>query len=718
MTYDDFKTKFNIVLNPQQEAAVKQTSGPTLLLAVPGSGKTTVIVARLGYMIYCQGIDPRSILTMTYTVSATNDMQTRFISKFGFQHANTLEFRTINSICARIIKHYVRTKQTTAFELIPETETLKIIREIYSSVTSEFPTENDIKGIKTLITYCKNMLLKDDEISQIESEYVDFSLIYGAYRKYMDQNRKMDFDDQLVYARRILNAHPDILAHFQKKYTYINVDEAQDTSKIQHIILQTLAARTRNLFMVGDEDQSIYGFRAAYPEALLSFEALYPEAKILLMEHNYRSTKAIVERANEFIKRNKSRRDKNMVTSRDTGDSVKHTTLPDCNRQYNYLAKMAESNNVETAILYRNNDSAIPIIDLLDKKGLPYQCRQLDGLFFSHYIVRDITDIIRFSFNPTSGALFQNIYYKLSYGLKKETMTAALKRHSKNDATPVLDILLEDEGFEQWTMTKLKALQTHLDNMRNDTCFAAVNRIVNFMGYGDYLKSRHADTTKVNILLALANQNPGLDNYLRRIDELNGVVSAGGSGLQSNFILSTIHSSKGLEYEKVILIDVVDGIFPRISEPKPREIIDEADLATLEEERRLFYVGVTRAKNQLEIISYENEYGKPGKVVSSFVTSFLASKLQPPRSAKNTPHQISSQKTHIFISSPLKTPPDIKVLAKDYIPNTKVAHRIFGDGVIIKKEDNIITIQFHSGSTKKLDLFSCIQKELIKLMNR
>lgn len=176
-----------------------------------------------------------------------------------------------------------------------------------------------MKEVRTRITCCKNGMLRDEEVRAIEMDGVDFPAVYFGYREYLERNRRMDYDDQMVFALRILRRYPDILAHFQSKYPYLCVDEAQDTSKIQHAILRLLAARSRNLFMVGDEDQSIYGFRAAWPQALMEFRQIYPEGEVLLMETNYRSAGAIVEKADAFIQRNGSRHPKHMRASRPQG---------------------------------------------------------------------------------------------------------------------------------------------------------------------------------------------------------------------------------------------------------------------------------------------------------------------------------------------------------------------------------------------------------------
>ena len=252
MDLEAFIDEYNLKLNEYQKAAVKEVYGPVMLLAVPGSGKTTVIVSRLGYMVYCCGIDPKSILTMTYTVSATRDMRLRFKDVFGEEFANRLEFRTINGICSVIINYYSMAMNRTPFELVTEEKTIsKILRELYTHMGYGFPSESDIKDIRTQITYCKNMMLKEDEIEEIKLECVNFSAIYKAYCQFMAEKKLMDYDDQGVIAYGILKKFPGIRKYFQNRYMFINVDEAQDTSKLQHMIIRLLSKEHKNIFMVG-----------------------------------------------------------------------------------------------------------------------------------------------------------------------------------------------------------------------------------------------------------------------------------------------------------------------------------------------------------------------------------------------------------------------------------------------------------------------------------
>ena len=692
MTYEEFKSQYPVRLNRQQEEAVRQTEGPVLLLAVPGSGKTTVLVTRLGYMLHCKGIRPEQILTVTYTVAATRDMKARFISFFGEGHADKLTFRTINGLCAVVIGRYARQKGTEPFALLDdERQVNSVIRDLLARTGTAFPSDLQVKDARTHITYCKNMMLTEAEIHAHKVDGMDFPRVYFEYQDYLLRSRRMDYDDQMVFTYRIFRQHPDILAYFQHRWPYICVDEAQDTSKIQHAILRQLASGSGNIFMVGDEDQSIYGFRAAWPQALLEFEQVFPGAKVLKLETNYRSTRAIVEKADAFIRRNQNRRQKKMRTENQQGSPIRRIMLEDYNRQYNYLLKVAENCEESTAVLYRNNDSALPLIDLLEQKGVPYACRQREGFFFTSPLVRDITDMLEFAFDDGNKELFLRFYYKLDLKLKKAVISQLLYGMPRDKS--VFEVLLESGGLEPWQMGKVKAMQTHYSKLPYLTSFAAIQRLVRYMGYGDYLQEQHGDTTKLDILLSLANQTPSVGQFLLHLQELKERIETLEPRPDCPFVLSTIHASKGLEYDHVILIDAVDGLLPSA---------DEAE--ELEEERRLFYVGVTRARKQLEFLCYENKFGEPSDASFSFISQFLGEepKKEPERKAQP-----------IKPAGPSKE--QIVNWMKDYIPGTEVTHKIFGRGLLTKREGTFATISFMEVGIKKVDLTTCLRQEKIWL---
>ena len=390
MTETVFIEKYASQLNDEQLQAVRSADGPVLLLAVPGSGKTTTLVTRLGYMIYVRGIAPETILTLTYTVAATKDMAKRYAAIFGEDIADRLEFRTINGICAKIIAAYGRRIGKTAFSLVTDDgQTAKLLTDIYLKYMEEYPTESDIKTVRTLITYSKNMMLSDKEIEKLgKDENIELFPIYRDYNETLRKMSLMDYDDQMIYAYKMLKGSKELLEYYRNIYRYICVDEAQDTSKIQHMIIGLLAGKTGNLFMVGDEDQSIYGFRAAYPEALLDFEKDHPGARVLVMDKNYRSNSKIVEISDYFIQKNEDRHPKHMKATRSSGDDINYINLSGRASQYNYLLKVADNPMRQTAVLYRDNESVLPLVDILERNGTPYHIKNMDMGFLRTELCR------------------------------------------------------------------------------------------------------------------------------------------------------------------------------------------------------------------------------------------------------------------------------------------------------------------------------------------
>ncbi len=642
MTWTEFTSRFPIQLNQQQESAVQSVEGPVLLLAVPGSGKTTVLVTRLGYMVYCKGIAPERILTVTYTVAATKDMAARFARCFGAEMAERLEFRTINGICARVIQYCSWKSGRTAFSLLTDEKRIAaMLAGIYQRIEHSYPTESDLQNVRTLITFIKNRMLGEEEIRALEKDAeIQLLRIYKAYNAELREHQLMDYDDQMVYAYTMLQRFPWLLEHFQQQYPYICVDEAQDTSKIQHAIIALLASRTENLFMVGDEDQSIYGFRAAYPDALLEFEQHHPGARVLLMEENFRSDASIVRAADRFIQKNTLRHEKHMQPARPKQREIREIPLANRKAQYSYLLKVAEdctaayaaavraaaaggaqdpaeaagetasadtrSHQTQIAVLYRDHECALPLIDLLERNGVPYRMRNADIGFFTNRVVLDICNIIRLAENPLNSELFMQLYYKLGTYLRKQD-AQSIAEISQLEGLSVWDVALKHGGLNAYTKGKVRAIQTHMRNMLKESAGRAVHRIVEYMGYREYMERSEIKDTKLDILRILADQEDSPSHLVDRLEELRQVLKEKPQERDCPFILSTIHASKGLEYDSVYLLDVIDGVLPA-QIPKDLKKAEKAELAAYEEERRLFYVGITRAKNQLYVFTMKTQH--------------------------------------------------------------------------------------------------------------
>ena len=646
MTWAEFTSRFPIQLNQQQESAVQSVEGPVLLLAVPGSGKTTVLVTRLGYMIFCKGIAPERILTVTYTVAATKDMAERFACRFGAEMAERLEFRTINGICARVIQYCSWKSGRTAFSLLTDEKRIAaMLSGIYQRIEHSYPTESDLQNVRTLITFIKNRMLGEEEIRALEKDAeIQLLRIYKAYNAELREHQLMDYDDQMVYAYTMLQRFPWLREHFQQQYPYICVDEAQDTSKIQHAIIALLASRTENLFMVGDEDQSIYGFRAAYPDALLEFEQHHPGARVLLMEENFRSDASIVRAADRFIQKNTLRHEKHMQPARPKQREIREIPLANRKAQYSYLLKVAEGctaayaadqeqravaadevkeradggpatdalhadrrrSSSPIAVLYRDHECALPLIDLLERNGVPYKMRNADIGFFTNRVVLDICNIIRLAENPLNTELFMQLYYKLGTYLRKQD-AQSIADISQLEGLSVWDVALKHGGLNAYTKGKVRAIQTHMRNMLKESAGRAVYRIVEYMGYREYMERSEIKDTKLDILRILADQEDSPRHLVDRLEKLRQVLKEKSSERDCPFILSTIHASKGLEYDSVYLLDVIDGVLPA-QIPKELKKAEKAELEAYEEERRLFYVGITRAKDQLYVFTMKTQH--------------------------------------------------------------------------------------------------------------
>ncbi len=727
MTQEEFSEKFLSHLNKQQKEAIQAVDGAVLLLAVPGSGKTTVLVTRLGYMVYCRDIAPRSILTMTYTVAATKEMQQRFSSMFGSEYAEILEFRTINGLSAKIINYYSRNYgKGSPFELLDNGgELARMVGRIYQEINDEYATESTIKDIRSSITYIKNMMLTKEGIDSLDVGILQMPQIYNQYCSELKQRRLMDYDDQMSYALNILKSVPAVLEHFQEKYRYICVDEAQDTSKIQHTIIHLLAQKYSNIFMVGDEDQSIYGFRAAYPDALMSFSKNYPKAKVLLIEYNYRSTKEIVTVANAFVLKNKFRYKKVIKPTRGNGLPIQVIQAADRSTQYKYLFTVAQTCETETAVLFRNNDSALPLIDMLERNSIPYNYRQLDGVFFSNRIVVDITDIINFAYNPHDADAFMRVYYKFGKYLNKIAAIYACEQ-SKRSGKPILDELINFPELSSFAKEGVISLLALLPMITKSNGIKAVQLIWNTSGYGQYVTANKLDAGKFATLCMLGENEASPRDLLRRLKELRDIIQNHKNSNSNQFILSTIHSSKGLEYDRVFLLDIFDGILPSKADP---DVASQEEIKQYEEDRRLYYVGMTRARNELYLFNCRNT----NSAFTSEVLRSLPRVIKAAGSASSISKRSFGDKTythkdeaapkrkstnlqgHIEEKEKARQTQELESLLLKMTAGGAVTHRVFGKGVITENDGTYVTIRFRSVGEKKFNLIMAVQHGVIEI---
>lgn len=668
----------NTHLDEQQRAAAADCSGSSLLLAVPGSGKTTTLLARLENLLR-SGVPDTSVLVITFTNNAAEEMKQRFRRQYG---NNRVDFMTINSFCYRIVCFYAeKTGRQKPEDL---TDTGLLLRRILVGVAEDsFPGESDIREFAQKITYIKNMQLSEGEIEKLRIGDYPAKPLYDAYVRSMKAQNAMDYDDQLVYACKFLEKVPGVRNHYRRKYPYVMVDEAQDTSWLQHRILQILTQDGGNLFMVGDEDQSIYGFRAAYPEALLDFQRHYPGGKVHRLETNYRSGKDIVALADRFIRHNRKRYDKNMKPAAESSGRVRVEPVARRSDQYRQIADwIREDPERETAVLYRNNDSAIPLMYHLRNAGISFRNRGLDTLFFSSRVVRDVKDILGFVMHPADSELFWRIYYKLNYRISKNAVGDAVRRMDFRREDPILAVLTESPLLGR---RKKEDLQILRDNLRDMRLRNNAKESLEMIRTG--IRYRNEKSEKLFVLEALAEPADTIADFLQKLWEMEQMISAGAENTESSdakVILSTIHGSKGMEYDRVILVDAVRDVLPSSENDR-------------EEERRIFYVAITRAREELILPDY-------GDCSSPFLRECFG-KLPDHRGNQKDVRRMDSR--------------TLREKAAEFVPGAEVRSRNFGVGVIRSNEGDFLEVYFSKdGKTRKFVKSICIEKGSLVLLRQ
>lgn len=703
MQKETFIKQYAAGLNPQQLAAVQAVHGPVLLLAVPGSGKTTVLVTRLGYMVLCCDVPPAQILTMTYTVAATHEMRGRFAARFGAELAGQMTFRTINGLSAVILQYYSRVYGRRQPELLTnEGDITRMLTDIWQQVNREFPTESTLKELRTAITYIKNMALADEEIEGLETDLANLPELYRRYQAALKRAGQMDYDDQMVFALQILRAAPPVLAYFQQRYKYFCVDESQDTSKIQHEIIRLLAGRSLNLFMVGDEDQSIYGFRAAYPQALMDFEQVYPGAQVLLMEENYRSSEEIVAAANAFVARSRYRRPKTLRATQGAQCPIEIRRITRREEQIDWLFEEARRGGGETAVLFRNNESALPLVDLCERRGVPYRFKKADLTFFTHKIVLDAVDFLRFAYEPANGERFLRLYYKFGLALSRQRALAACGASART-RRPILEELTRDSETKTRMRESLGDIYAAFKRIPQLNAADALDAVRHGCGYGAYLNQKGMDTGKLAILEMLAEQEPNALRLLDRLEELRMLIAAK-ADVNSDvpFVLSTIHSSKGLEYDRVVLLDAFDGVLPAKPEICCRT---PEDTRQYEEDRRLFYVAMTRARHKLVVFDCKT---MPSVFVQEVIFNLPESRAERELAKAETNRVLGRNKP--AVAGPALPPVDVAAVTR---VGAAVQHAVFGRGVVTEFDGRFVTVEFSGMRVKKLDAALVAEKHLL-----
>lgn len=596
-------------LSLNQEKAINHINGPALVLAVPGAGKTTVILHRTINLISNHHINPDKILSITFSKASAMDMKNRFEKMYPEFNRTKINFSTIHSFCYGLVREYAYMKRI-GYKLIEEEKNTfnkyNLLKKIYLEINKEYITEEKLETLISSISYIKNIMISpDDYISNNKIEIDNFLRIYNIYENYKRKHNLLDFDDMLTISLEILNSNRYLLEKYRDKYSYIQLDEGQDTSKIQMEIIKLLASPKNNLFIVADDDQSIYGFRGAYPQGLFDFKKDYPKGKFFYMEHNFRSTKNIVSLSNKFIKKNKTRYNKNIVTDNDYLEPINIIKVKTIDEQYKYLLKELQEKGIKnTAILFRNNLSSVGLIEILERNKLPFKIRDTKLRFFNHWVVNELLSLMKFAEDTSQMELFESLYYKIKGYISKKQINYA-KTLDANAS--VFDRIMEYPGINEFYKKNLRELKLNFKRVTRLKPKEAIRYIESTLEYGEYLKENSKkygmtyDSLKMYIfyLELIAESTSSLSEFIGRLNHLQYLSL--NSNTNNEFVtLSTIHSAKGLEFDRVYMVDLIEGEFPTLGQDSLE------DIEVMEEERRLFYVGMTRAKNHLTLITYKD----------------------------------------------------------------------------------------------------------------
>ena len=604
-------------LSKEQKKAISHVNGPALVLAVPGAGKTTVLIHRIANLILNKNISPEKILSITFSKASARDMKNRFNSIYGDISPIPVHFSTIHSFAYSLIREYAF-KNKTRYTLIEDNNKdinkINILKKIYFSINKDYITEEKLETIINSIGYIKNMLITPKEfLSQFKLDINNFTQIYNIYEKYKRKNNLIDFDDMLTLSYEILKTDNYLLNKYRNKYDYIQVDEGQDTSKAQLEIVKILAHPKNNLFIVADDDQSIYGFRGAYPQGLFEFNKIYKNTKIFYMEQNYRSSKNIVSVCNKFIKKNTLRYNKNIFTENQYMEPISIVKVNSLEEEYKYLMEELKEmdNYIDIAILYRNNISAIGVIEYLERNNIPFYIKDTNAKFFNHWILQDIINFFLLSYDNSNMQSFERIYYKMDGFISKNQVNYI---KTLNLDKSVFQRLLSLPGLNNFYKRNFLDLKLNFKKLSKMKPYEGICHIENNLGYGDYLRESGMklgytlDSLKtiLNYIKIIASKTHDFNEFIGRLKYLE-YLSIQSKNTRDGITLSTIHSAKGLEFNRVYLIDLIDGDFP------PTSSIDafkKGNIESLEEERRLFYVGMTRSKRHLTLMAYNNRNDK------------------------------------------------------------------------------------------------------------
>lgn len=635
-----------ILLNRPQIAAVRHHKGPLLTLAGAGSGKTSVLICRTGYLLSVRGVSPSQLLLLTFSSKAAAEMRERIALLPGVSTADVarLQARTFHSFFLFFLR-----RQGLQQEIFSETRRqhilLKQIMRELGLPKDAYPPET----VLSLLSSCKMNMGTVEDLPEGTTAEKEMKSILEIYEQWKQDNFKIDFDDVLLIAYRMLKERPELLQELQMRYLYVMVDEFQDTNALQYELVKMVAHPQHNLMVVGDDDQTIYSFNGARSEFILEFEKLYPGARVITLDINYRSGPAIVGLGNGIIKHNTRRRSKTLQAAKGSGSQPRYmrpqTADEEAEQMIEHILNEVSSGKREYsdfAMLYRASSSNRAVLELLLLRDIPYIDYGEGQLLYEHWLISPVVDHLRLSVNRRNFAAMENILPTL-YMNREKGMNHIRQMEARQPKQGPLIHLLSMPGMEDFKGTKLRDRLDLIRNIRELTPIQAIRQIrTQFYDYFIEANERHQATLHRETLKEMLDELessaarfdsiPAFLDFIDNVTERNEHNRQPGTKEQGNRIaLMTIHKSKGLEFPVVFLIGASEGILPHSSALEGDRLKDRklaagssgaSSLAALEEERRLAYVAVTRAREELFISSPAQHRGKKAEVSRFMLSAF------------------------------------------------------------------------------------------------
>ena len=679
-------------LNDRQKEAVLYGDGPLLILAGAGSGKTSVLTKRVAYLIKERNVSPSNIVAITFTNKAAKEMKERIIKEVG-KKGYDIQISTFHSFGLRIIKeNYEKLGYEKNFTIIDSDDSLTVVKKILKEMGIDYARFNP-KFIKNQISSCKNEMVTPEKYKNLVNDELS-DITYKVYKKYQDtllRNNSLDFDDLLIKPIELFNKYKEVLENYQELFKYVFIDEYQDTNEAQYILSKMISAKYKNICVVGDDAQSIYSWRGANFKNILNFEKDYQNTKVILLEQNYRSTKTILNAANSVIKNNINKKDKNLWTDNSLGEKIKYVRTNDEKDEASYVTREIRSlvnNGVsldDIAVLYRTNAQSRTIEEGFLNSNIPYKIVGAFA-FYSRKEIKDLLAYLKLIYNTKDDVSLMRIinYPKRKIGAKtieNLSMDAVL------NGTSMFDVISSGKELE---FKKLILEMKEKSEVLSLT--ETIDMVLDMSGIKSELESEH--TLEADIRLENLNEFKSitktfeeesgiasLEDFLNEVSLVSDVNDQKNDNLPK-VTLMTIHAVKGLEYKYVFVIGMEENIFPHVNSCEEE--------GGIEEERRLCYVAITRAKEKLYLVNALRRmlYGK---------------------ASVNMPSRFINEIDKDLIDAPEKKMVNIKFNKKEAFNDDNglkagdnVIHDIYGPGVVVNVDKSIATIAFKGQGIKKL----------------